>query len=395
VLHLDVKPENVILHEGSPVVTDFGLSVLANREGAGSRAEGGTPAYMAPEQRRGEALDARADVYALGRMLARMLDGRPGTLRSVVERATADLPARRYANVRELLRDVDRHLGRRRRIARLAAACAAVTVAASLALFVVDPPAGGRAPFRRDVWGDDVLPRSAWNVAFDPSGKQVSLAASHPGFACGQSLAELVDGLNVYQDWQHGFAFPPRPPGICVNLDVVGTCGERRPDAHLCAKGPDGQAAPLADTVSSVEGADRERTRDLGQWTEGVPCGERWIEIDLGAERSVRAVRTWHHGLEHVPRRERIAVAEGAGWRDVVKTPNVFIVPDAWNAPLPGYVSGPVTLDFAPVKTRRVRWTMDSCSVDSPLGHGWLYEIEVFADISRVEAWYRWLFARE
>jgi hypothetical protein len=73
VVHADLKPSNVILQEnGLPVVLDFGLSsgVVATMT-SGS----GTFAYAAPELERGEAVDARADIYSLGVMLFAALAG--------------------------------------------------------------------------------------------------------------------------------------------------------------------------------------------------------------------------------------------------------------------------------------------------------------------------------
>ncbi len=77
IVHRDLKPDNVMLSDdGRVVVMDFGLarrSDLATITATGSVM--GTPAYMAPEQIRGEAVDARADQYALGVMLYEMLAG--------------------------------------------------------------------------------------------------------------------------------------------------------------------------------------------------------------------------------------------------------------------------------------------------------------------------------
>lgn len=81
VLHLDLKPGNVLLDErGEPQVADFGLARrLDDTLGADSDEVSGTPSYMAPEQATAKArrLTPATDVYGLGAILYEMLTGRP------------------------------------------------------------------------------------------------------------------------------------------------------------------------------------------------------------------------------------------------------------------------------------------------------------------------------
>ncbi len=80
IVHRDIKPENILIDEtGEPQVTDFGLAVDVEMDANLTRAGVvmGTPAYMSPEQARGErsTIDHRSDVYSLGAVLYEMLTG--------------------------------------------------------------------------------------------------------------------------------------------------------------------------------------------------------------------------------------------------------------------------------------------------------------------------------
>lgn len=83
ILHRDLKPDNILITEDAEtdfkaLVTDFGLvkmakdSLIHTQEGVSL----GTPAYMSPEQCRGQELDGRSDIYSLGVMLYETLTGK-------------------------------------------------------------------------------------------------------------------------------------------------------------------------------------------------------------------------------------------------------------------------------------------------------------------------------
>jgi len=82
VIHRDIKPGNILLHDGRPVVADFGIALAVSAAGGGRMTETGlslgTPHYMSPEQASADRdLSARSDVYSLGCVLYEMLAGQP------------------------------------------------------------------------------------------------------------------------------------------------------------------------------------------------------------------------------------------------------------------------------------------------------------------------------
>jgi serine/threonine protein kinase len=143
VIHRDIKPGNILLTSPSgpveankplpadidPVLTDFGLvRFLHSSRQTATGQIAGTPAYMSPEQARGETVDGRTDIYSLGIVLYELLAGHipfeadttmgillkhineppppipglPPALQHVIDRVLAMQPSERYQTPNEL-----------------------------------------------------------------------------------------------------------------------------------------------------------------------------------------------------------------------------------------------------------------------------------------------------
>src|ERR1700749_4856405 len=137
-VHRDIKPQNVLIDaEGRAKLTDFGISRQLEQDGMTATGRVlGTTDYVAPEQAMGRGTDQRSDIYALGVVLYEMFTGevpfaadsqvgvamkhvneeltdvqamRPELSAAsalVVERATAKDPAKRYADIGEMIDDL-------------------------------------------------------------------------------------------------------------------------------------------------------------------------------------------------------------------------------------------------------------------------------------------------
>ena len=244
VIHRDLKPSNILIDaRGHVFLIDFGIAALMEEFGGGPAAtlteEGrpiGTPAFMSPEQARGERrrTGTRSDVYSLGaagyvlltghtphdtdttiheavrrvaedepREARRLAPGLSRGLAAVLEKAVSREPSRRYASAAALGADLRRWLAgeaveaqppgawrkalrwiAKHPIASTAAACAAVVVLTIAGTFV-------------SVWWLSFRP---WQVVMDPDGKEARLLALNgnvlktwgTGLARGVAFAEML-----------------------------------------------------------------------------------------------------------------------------------------------------------------------------------------------------------
>ena len=216
IVHRDLKPANVLIDSsGRATITDFGVARSFAGDGL-TRAGAivGTPEYLSPEQIAGDAVDGRADLYALGLVFYEMLSGelpfRSGSqaetlaqrlagrardisetgvrvsprLRAVLRKCLESRPSRRYPDARALLADLDAAstAGGSRRGRRVAAAVA--VAAAALAGAALLLPRVRKPPSPRAAAPSPVLARHALAVLplADESG-DASLAWTKTGVA--------------------------------------------------------------------------------------------------------------------------------------------------------------------------------------------------------------------
>ncbi len=173
IVHRDIKPNNVLIdQEGSVKLVDFGLARSLYGDDsltAAGQSPGGTPSYMSPEQRKGEATDTRTDIYSAGVTLFEMLTGvlprdvtapreellaalgkslnpfhrvRAARVASLVM-GCLDEASKRYRTAEEALAEVgkiERRFQQQRWFVRSAAGAAAAAALAVAAVLLLTPP---------------------------------------------------------------------------------------------------------------------------------------------------------------------------------------------------------------------------------------------------------------
>ena len=238
VIHRDVKPENILLHDGSALVADFGIALAVQSAGGQRMTQTGlslgTPQYMSPEQAMGErTIDTRSDIYALGAVTYEMLVGEapftgpsvqaivarvlteeprgialqrkavPEAVENAVMRALEKVPADRFASAAEFVTALRDGATGQRAVASRRAPRASVSIwqviAAGAAMLVLGVSAGWFALQRSSAVEATrafsiVLPDSArvafqgglespgghGSVAISPDGRRIAWVATAP-----------------------------------------------------------------------------------------------------------------------------------------------------------------------------------------------------------------------
>jgi tetratricopeptide (TPR) repeat protein len=355
VVHRDLKPANVLVDaDDRAYVSDFG--VARSLTGGGLTRTGGvvgTTAYLSPEQARGEAVDGRSDLYALGLILFEMLTGaspfpggtaeetlgqrltgRPRTLAeagvpaprwlaAVVARCLERDPERRHADAGALAADLaaGRPLRRLPRPSRRALGLAAAGLAAALALAATvallrqpatAPAAGALHSVAVLPFADETgSPELAWAARAVPEMLTAALAES--------AALQVADGLRVFRTVDDlGLTRDPLAAADLAQLAelldadrlVVGRVRREAGGFRLVARLVEpGTAGAPGDDLSAA-GAAAPAMADLAAQLRDrleVPAGDPAATLRLRA--SPRALAAYSAGVAALSRGDAVAAA--------------------------------------------------------------------------------------
>ncbi len=288
-VHRDVKPSNVLLDEREHVyLADFGLSRYLGDAAIplGPAKSLGTADYVAPEQIRGEEVDGRADVYALGCMLYECLAGAPpfrrGSdaatlfaqleeeppilpgLEAVLPKALAKEPADRYGTCGELVEEARQALGiaepKRSRWPLAVAVLGVALIAAALAGFFLSRDGGGVAP---DPGADSL-------VRIDPTTNRATLSTAVGRQASGIALGEGKVWVTSFADGDVRRFDPTTKKVLRLSTEGSPTSIARRPGVVVVANGAQhslafiDEASGQLTSVDSLTGGRERRPRRRG-----------------------------------------------------------------------------------------------------------------------------------
>jgi Tol biopolymer transport system component/DNA-binding winged helix-turn-helix (wHTH) protein len=216
-VHRDIKPDNLFLSgQGIVKLMDFGLAKPVEEGGSAPQSSvTGTSGYMSPEQMRGEPLDARSDIYSLGKVLEQLAGkSLPRKLAPIIGRALAQEPAKRWQSARELREALE---GARRKnqpsLALIAGIAATVVALIGLVAWI-------RVANQKEYFTPVTLVTlsgSDYDPSFSPDGNRLAYSyysnvCSAPDNKCGIYLKQVGGGPPVRLTSGHGDRYPAWSP---------------------------------------------------------------------------------------------------------------------------------------------------------------------------------------
>jgi serine/threonine-protein kinase len=262
VIHRDFKPSNLMIDSrGVARLVDFGIAKHAEHDATTSGPVLGTPEYMSPEQVRGDKLDFRSDIYALGCVAYEIFAGQapfrgenpmdtvmkhmheplpletpaarriPPALLPVLRKALAKAPADRYARVADMTADLKTARQAEglaepslRPLAVAAVGSASKQVPAVVTPESAPPPASASpAPSRRPVWAGLALLIAGTATWLTLSGTPGAVSGRVPASATGAAAGDPAAQSESCQPLGHPAPSSPRPftSGVGATHDHV------------------------------------------------------------------------------------------------------------------------------------------------------------------------------
>jgi WD40 repeat protein/predicted Ser/Thr protein kinase len=350
IIHRDIKPWNILLGDyGETLLIDWGLARQLSEPDELAGLTSGTAGYMSPEQARGEGVDARADVYALGATLLDVLTGSlgrgldgptewitraaedklpqvekldpaiPAELVAIVGKALAPGPEDRYRDAGELAADLHAFLDGRLvaahhytaleravRFVRRHRVAVAVAAAAVIAIVAIGVLAIRRVVDERDLARDArkdaesgqhlaadraevlLLDRASSLAERDPT-RAAALLATLPSGSQHAARARDIAAIAALHGIEHG---RPAHDGGIVALAIA-------PDGHhlLSAGGYDGAIKVLDLATGQITEVIRGKTVERAVWTDGgatitYATSDHQVQVVDVATHEVRALAT-------------------------------------------------------------------------------------------------------